>query len=331
MHRSCWPAFRRRLQRSTHPVLVGPFRGEVGFECLYWLPFLRKLGIPPERLIALTRGGAGAWYPADRSLDIYSLRTPKQVRIENIQSVQRTGMLKPLAWSPFDRALVTEAAAALGLTRYHTLHPLWMYHVLAPFWETRRGFDWLSRHVDIQTLKAPELELALPAEFVAVRFYARTTFPLNEAGQTIATETVKQIAQHHPVVLLDAGVHADEHVDIPIPAMANVHRLADLAPVTAENNLVVQSHVISKALGFVGTYGGLAQLALMYKKPTVSFYQDWHGTMVAHKHYADAVAMQLGVACQVVRVTEIPLLHTVLPSVTFAVRQQSSHTRTVLA
>jgi hypothetical protein len=39
------------------PILAGPFLGEVGFELLYWLPFLRwfveRVDISPDRLIAV--------------------------------------------------------------------------------------------------------------------------------------------------------------------------------------------------------------------------------------------------------------------------------------
>jgi hypothetical protein len=62
----------------------------------------------------------------------------------------------------------------------------------------------------------------------------------------------------------------------------------------------------------------------MYKKPTVSFYQDWQGTAVAHKHLMDAIALQFGVACQVVRIAEIPLLRLVLPNVQITVGAGSS-------
>lgn len=312
---AAWPAFKRLLQRSSAPVLVGPFRGEVGFEALYWVPFVRALGIPKERLIPVTRGGAHVWYHADRHVELYSLRTPKEVRIENTLTAMRTGKLKQERRSDWDAAVIRDAASRLGLSRYHVLHPSWMYRLLEPFWMNRRGYGWLSERVSLQTLPPVAVDgLELPENFVAVRFYARTTFPLNDVCVTVAKEAVKRIAQQHPVVVLTSGVHADEHVDMPLAGLPNVTLLTERVQVPPEHNLAIQSAVLSKCLGFVGTYGGLAQLAMLYRKPTVSFYQDWQGTMVAHKHLADAIAMQVGVACQVLRVNEIPLLHTTVPN-----------------
>ena len=47
---------------DPRPVVVGPWLMEIGFELLYWIPYLRaqlrRLGIPKERVIAISRGGA---------------------------------------------------------------------------------------------------------------------------------------------------------------------------------------------------------------------------------------------------------------------------------
>src|SRR5688572_28997964 len=128
-----WAAYRRRLQTSSLPVLVGPMKGKVGFEALYWVPFLLRLGISRERLIPITRGGAHLWYQADRHVELYDLRTPKQIRVDNLHTHQRTGMLKQQAWTKLDREVIEEAAARLGLTDYLVLHPHWMYRHLAAF------------------------------------------------------------------------------------------------------------------------------------------------------------------------------------------------------
>jgi hypothetical protein len=309
-------------------VIAGPFRGEIGFEALYWIPFLRALGIPKDRLIPLTRGGAHVWYPAERHVELFSLRTPKELRIQQILNVQRTGILKQMAWTDWERAVVKDAAKQLGLTKYHVLHPSWMYRLLEPFWEQQQGLSWLMKQLAVHALPPITLEgLELPKEpFVAVRFYARATLPHNHLTQEVVNAIIKHLAQQQPVVVLNVGVHADEHLDFDVPKLPNVHVLSQMAPIAPEENLAVQSAVISKAQGFVGTYGGLAQLALMYRKPTVSLYQDWQGTMIAHKHYADALATQLGVSTIVLRLSEIPLLHAVLPHLTFQTTTSSQVT-----
>ena len=49
------------LASKPEPILVGPWLGEVGFELLYWIPFLRwfaeTYAVPPERIVADTMPG----------------------------------------------------------------------------------------------------------------------------------------------------------------------------------------------------------------------------------------------------------------------------------
>jgi hypothetical protein len=315
MRKHCWPAYRAYLQKSKKPVLVGPFRGEVGFEALYWVPFLRKLGLSRDRLIPVTRGGAHLWYPADRHVELFDLRDPRDVRVENIYQHKQTGMLKQTHVSAFDKGVIRDAASKLGLTSYDVLHPSWMYQTLEPFWQGDKGLTWLMERTAYEPLPLIEADgLTLPSEYVAVRFYYRHTFPVSEVTKALAIATIKTLAERHQVVVLNGNVHADEHADVPLPDLPNVLQLKNLGALTPQNNLALQSAILSKALGFVGTYGGLAQLAMLYRRPTVSFFTDWGGTALAHKHLADALAMSLGVANHVLRVTDVPLLREVLPA-----------------
>src|SRR5258706_1544785 len=54
-----------RIGEGDRPIIVGPWLAEVGYDVLYWVPFLRwfadKYGIPRERLIVLSRGGVARW------------------------------------------------------------------------------------------------------------------------------------------------------------------------------------------------------------------------------------------------------------------------------
>jgi hypothetical protein len=133
--RAAWPAYVELLKRSDWPILVGPWRGEIGFEVLYWIPLIRwlmKAGIAKERIMPITRSGAGAWYGVPQGLELYALRDPQACRVETRLQFNQTGMIKQLDISPFDRDVLRDAAETLKLGRkYHVVHPVWMYHVLA--------------------------------------------------------------------------------------------------------------------------------------------------------------------------------------------------------
>lgn len=316
IHARLWPAYQQILARSKAPILVGPFRGEVGFEALYWIPFVKRFAkrhnIDPDRLIPITRGGAAALYGMGQGPDLYTLRTPKDVRIENRIEHAKHQQLKQTHWIDFDRQVIKDAAKSLGLTKYHTLHPGWMFQRLGPYFDSRMSLTALERDAYFEQLTVPMLPdgLLLPEKFVAVRFYLRHTFPGQPQLVKFAQESIRQIAKHTPVVLLNSGIHADEHLDIQIKDTPNVLTLPELPP---ERNLAILASIMGRALGFVGTYGGLAQLALRLGKPSVSYYHEWGGTAIAHKHLADAIALKDGLPCIVQKVGEIPLIQTVTP------------------
>lgn len=331
-----WRAYVERLKRDDRPILVGPWHGEIGFEALYWIPFLETLtalGIPKSRLIPISRGGAAAWYGTPTGVELYSLRTVPQVRVENREAAAKIrGVHKQLSVSAFDRAVCTDAAQRLGIAKYHVLHPAWMYHGLAPYWTGVKGPAWLEQRAKYQFLPAPPLPdgLILPEAFVAVRFYARDlTFPGGHPQvKSLVQATIETIAQHTAVVLLDADLHLDDHLDLAGSGQysANVIRLKALTTLRPETHLAVMSAVVGKAMGFIGTYGGFAQLALMLGKPSVSFYTDWGGTCLAHKHLADLIAIQSGVPFQVFRIAELAMTTSVLPRVEAVIPATSSLT-----
>ena len=317
---SLWPLYRQICGRSDWPILIGPWRGEVGFEALYWLPFIAQLkhdfGIPSERLIPISRGGASIWYDTPKGVELYQMRTPQDVRIANKLQHQTTGMLKQNAWTPFDRQVIRDVADTLKLRRYHVLHPSWMYQTLRTFWEAQTGLQWLQSRVRMEPLPTMNVEgLTLPEKFVAVRFYFRATFKATEIAREFAKQTIRQLAKDTPVIILNNRDHLDDHLDYVPKDEPNVQILSDLVPMEPANNLAVQSAVLQRAMGFVGTYGGFAQLALRMGKPVVSVYDDWQGTAMPHRHLSDALALLLGVPFHVLKLNDLPLMQRVLPRV----------------
>ena len=295
-----WRDRRRHWQwhswrRDTRPILVGPWRSEVGFESLYWLPWLaawrERYQIPKARLIAISRGGAGAWYDMAKSVDLFDYVAPEKVRQAMLRDAQQHGSVKQQRMTDWEAKLLPLMAEDLGLRRYHVLHPSAMYQGLTPWWEGHLGLTDLLRTLRFTDLPVPAvpLSLALPDKFVAVRFYARHTWPMSDDIRTWVSDLVDGMAKHLPVVLLESGLHADDHVDFPISGP----NITSLAPhVTLNNNLALQSAVLAKAQAFVGTYGGTMQLAARLRKPSVGFFSKFEGTAYAHKHLTEYLGVQ---------------------------------------
>jgi len=275
------------LKADTRPILLGPWRSELGFESLYWLPFLRKLAaqVPgfDKRAAVVTRGGLAPLYApiASQGYDLYALRSVTEVRRENLYDHQTTGLQKQLTPTAWDDAVLADAADALGLgTVYHTIHPAWMYWACEPFWNEDAGLKHLLTLADFTPIDKPVIQGTLPPRYVAVKFYHRATFPYPDAQvSAFVQQTVANLAAQTDVVLLSSAGDYDDHGDIACSGN-RIHALpANLPP---EQNLLWQAAVLAHATAFVGTYGGVAQLALRMGVPSVSFYQAWHAT--AHGH-----------------------------------------------
>ena len=82
---------------------------------------------------------------------------------------------------------------------------------------------------------------------------------------------------------------------------------------TARNNLAVQLAVLQRAQAFIGTYGGLAQLALRAGKPALAFYTTWGGTAFAHVDLTHRFALASGVPFHLVQAQALEQLHELWP------------------
>lgn len=288
-------AYLKRLANSTRPILIGPWRSEVGFEALYHLAFLRwavkYAGLAPERLVTVTRGGAALLY-GTAAVDLYTLRSVDEVRLENQYDWQGTKLQKQTRVTDWDRDVLKSAAnKALGRGRaYHVLHPSWMYWALEPFWSEQRGMAYLQSMTDYTPIgRAKGGDLELPAHFVAMKWYSRATFPgQDEKVRQAIAQMVGLVGAQTPIVLLTGHPDVDDHVDLDVQHPTVLR----LPKVSAEHNLTQQIHALSRADAFVGTYGGVAQLALRMGIPSCSLYHQWGGTAHAHLSLSSAISKQ---------------------------------------
>ena len=296
-----WSIYARYLSLSNRPILCGPFRSEIGFEVLYWIPWLHKFmldyRIPKDRMIAIGRGGSAAWYGFNGQADLYEHVPVETVRQWSLQASQQTGSIKQHRREGWERHVCGLTAHALGLPNYHVLSPSWMYRLLGPFWEGKTSQRWLNDRVaPLKQMTAPALDpgIRLPKDFIAMRWYVRPTWPYKDDLILWTRQFMEKIAKQTPIVLIES-FHADDHADINVGKIENVYRLSELAEMTPLNNLAVQSSVIAKAKAYVGTYGGMSQLAMRFGVPTLALYQNFGQTAPEHLSLTQHLSLRTGV------------------------------------
>ncbi len=286
-----------RIAAGRDLVVAGPWLGEVGFELLYWIPFLawcaETYGIPRERWLVISRGGTAGWYQhiAAHYGDVFDQVTPDEYRSQHDARVRDLGEQKQTRVTAFDQRLVegalrsvTEAAPGNATHGWAHLHPSRMYELMSPYWWEHESSAWVHRHVSWRRLTAVRTDAGVvphapAAPYVAVKFYFNDCFPASPENRAFVRAVVTRLAALGPVVNLSTGLRLDDHGAFPLELPGVSHLPADLEP---SRNLGVQDAIVAGARAFVGTYGGFSYLAPFHGVPSFAFYSHRPGFSDKH-------------------------------------------------
>jgi hypothetical protein len=263
-------------------LVAGPWLAEVGYEVLYWVPFLRwvtdRFRVPPERLTVVSRGGCQHWYKGMASgyVELFDHVGPSALAALNDErrEVEEQGGRKQSAIGTLDTRLLDMIFGRGGWDPAAVLHPSLLFRLFREAWHGNLPLDDLWTRTEYARMdRPPRPDLAgLPPEYVAVRFYSGTALAdapwIHEALRTI----VEQLADQAPVVILDTRDRFDEHDAHAFDGIPNVISAREW--MQARTNLGVQTALIAHARCYVGTCGGLAWLAPFLGVPTVAVYAD---------------------------------------------------------
>jgi hypothetical protein len=259
---------------STRPILVGPWTGDVAVELLYWVPFVRwftrRFSVPPERVHAISRGGA-PWYSdiAETYTDVLTVCSDSEFRAHASESMA----------APVEEFAEEVAARVLRGDRdsYALLHPGSMHSLFAPYW------DHEASPQDVSRLSIPQLPLSfpplgvpsLPERYTAVRFAFSESFPDTTTHREWLDQLLTSLTSSGEVVWVGKGldgVDGFQQTEYVPPVGLRLHRIDHL--LSPERSLAVQTAVIANAEAYIGTYGGLAYVAALCGVQSVTFYSS---------------------------------------------------------
>ena len=276
------------LASGSDTIVAGPWLGEVGFELLYWVPFVRwfaeRFHVAPERFLIVSRGGTASWYRpfAANYREIFDYMTPEDFRRRHDERLSANGEQKQTQVLAFERQLLRELTA--DVEHRSMLHPSSMYALFNPFWWRHVDEQWVHAHAAYARLTSPvPAGFTLPdPPYTAVKFYFNDCFPATDANRAFVRRTLQELAARGPVVSLATGLRIDDH-DGDAHSLQGVHPLpADLHP---RDNLGLQSAIVAGASSFVGTYGGFSYLAPFLGVRTTAYYAN---TGFSQRHLAMA-------------------------------------------
>ncbi|MSO82997.1 MAG: hypothetical protein EXQ53_06845 [Acidobacteria bacterium] len=290
------------VARGRQPIIAGPWLSEVGFEVLYWIPFLRwfedRYRVDRERVIAVSRGGVADWYRdvSGGYVEIFDHVDPETFSRRNAERREghEQGGQKQTLPSSLDRDVIAAVRRRSGAEDAVVCHPALMYRLFSQFWLGHRALDLVMSHTRYAPpTMTPRADLGLPEEYIAAKFYTGAALPDTSEYRCALREIVRVLAQRLPVVTLDTGMATDEHEDYLFRDVPNVISLrGKLEPRT---NLGVQASVIAGAQHFVGTCGSVAWMAPMLGVDTIGVYAE-ERFLVSHIAFASQVYRQMGAA-----------------------------------
>lgn len=284
---------------NKQQVVVGPWTSEVGFELLYWAPFVRRLlgdaDIPSAQVTIVSRGGTLGWYGLQgaRYRDIFDVVGAREFhdRIGNA-----TIGKKQIDWTEAEleiRGHFTDENALV-------LHPSEMYLSLMPFFAGHVQAKWLDEFLSPVTIKSGQanrqwsgVQSRLPARYVAVSLYHRPSFGTNtdDPGLNALLRATREAGL--PLVSLETGLVLDDHRAVDLSKVWMSRPLLGADPAA---NLDLQTRIVAGAAGLIATYGGTSYLGGLLGVPTIALYDDssrilWHHLDVARMRFAESDVM----------------------------------------
>jgi ADP-heptose:LPS heptosyltransferase len=279
--------------RSGQPVVFGPWTSEIGFELLYWAPFITRLlqtsGVDPANVTIVSRGGTSGWYslPQARYRDVFDVVGPREFHdlIGNA-----TPGKKQVDWTDAERRIIERFAPEGALI----VHPAEMYLALMPFFAGRVPQEWLADFLAPTPVSSGRadaqwraIQSRLPERYVALALYRRPSFGISpeDPGLNGLLRSAREAGL--PLVSLDTGLVLDDHRALDLSRVWMSRPLIGVDPAV---NLDLQTRIIAGASGLIATYGGTSYLGGLLGVPTVALYDDpsrilWHHLDVARERF----------------------------------------------
>lgn len=284
----------KNVFKGRKPIIVGPWLSEIGFEVLYWIPFLRwairKYSIDKERIIIVSRGGTEQWYKdiSDKYIDVFDYFTEDEFRRKNQERINVTGGQKHKAISGFDLEILQQVKNTLQIEDYEWFHPSSMYGMFKFYWRQKYPINLIAKYTVFemfQPVTGRKIMEELPDDYVAVKFYFSECFPDTPENRSFISYLLRHLTRKTQVILLSTGLKIDDHEDFDGEALNRIYSIKDM--ISPRNNLDIQTRILSGATAFIGTYGGFSYLTPFYGVPSISFYSRGDKFLPAHLDVAN--------------------------------------------
>lgn len=281
-------------------VLFGPWTSEIGFELLYWIPYLKKnFKLENKKIIIISRGGVENWYKFSNYYKYFNLLDlVSSSEIKNHFDIKKSiGGQKQFFLEDFDKKIIQKVKEKLKINSIEVIHPKEMYNFFKPYWSGLYSYGF--RTIVEKEMKFNELDkIDLKVKnFVACKIYSSSILNIDQ-NKEIYSQKIKiilnEILKKFNIIFLNFETD-DDHQVINFDGLnTNENKFfffKDLVKnLDIQNNLKIQSTIVSQSEFFLGTYGGFAYLPAYYNKHSVGLWND--NSKLIYRHQSAFEAFQ---------------------------------------
>ena len=257
---------------SSGMVVLGPWWGDADQELLYWTPFLswwrRRYRLDKERIVAVSRGEAGAWYEGvgGRYIDLSELYDPDSLaELEQARRQELESRGKRFGGTDADRQVLKRLNRRLGFRGVSAVPPWAMAVMLDRYWAGQAGPAVLAARTRPQPLKikpklARKLFPTLPERYLALGLGGVGA----DRGPALERLALRLARNSAVAILAEPEDHAFAQT---LAGHDGRLRAIRLEPRTGK---AAASAVLAGAGGFIGPQGWMAYAAAALGRPAVA-------------------------------------------------------------
>lgn len=274
----------KEIKNSNAPIVIGPFLMELGFELLYWIPFVTKLLAEIETkekpIYVLGRGGSQNWYPIQDKvcIEVFDFWSESEFNSSASMRYKSFGNQKQIAPHFSEEILLENFSQLYGLKSFQVLHPSLMVLLLEFYWDSRYPVKWLTHFCDFEKVQKEFVRSKNVKQFeVGFKFYSRESLESTN-GFACCVRAFKSKFKPGKSLHFLPQLNIDEHT----PFVEFIDSSDVICEPGIRNNLFVQSIELAKCKAFMGTYGGFAYLAQYLGVPTAAWEENPRLNRSAH-------------------------------------------------
>lgn len=275
--------------KTNKKIIFGPWLGEVGYELLYWIPFIRKLcknnNLSYENIYIISRGGVSEWYSdfSKNYIDIFDL-----ISKENFDDIKNKIFQQNKSQKQSKMKMDIEFLKKyFSETDYFFFTPSLMFNILPNYFKGYYGIQFIKKYFEYKEINLNDKNFEsnllkrynlTKGEYTAIKFYKRESYENNESIH----EMLNKISKGKKLISLDQQQTYDEHENF-----NNNYKCLGNLPLN--QNLKIQSYIIKNSKYFYGTYGGFAYLATLLGTPNTTFETKKEFNQNFHKYLNDEI------------------------------------------